>query len=1172
MLKVIGVHGPAGCEPKDPTFSVDHRTDRSIEWHDIPSQGGRSVTEDETVSSGSQNRETGTVGSHEDQHDKDHDEQPKDHDEQPKDHDEQPKDHDEQPSLREGAATTTSGSGNPGTVPEVHESETAHDDDRPEATRSRLKERMKELNCFYRISKIMKATDASIQNVLERIIDCIPPAMQYPEHTFVRLTIDADTYLSSDFRDGTWKMQRNITVNSRQAGSLEVFYTEGIPPFIGSPFMFEEGKMIDSITEILEKFLEKIEIERVMEQQKQQLEQLMSKHTGTGSINDPDTQPGWKIMIDQFIKSDPSLLFRITRKMLYYLSRNQNESLETLMVGLNGVMGPDLGESEWRGINMPNPKKDVETLKGVQDMIFEIARTSLTDEMISSLLSLWLQQEKARPLVLISHQRSVPLVEVINVLNRFKKDVDREGFIPPEDEISIRTNLLRRFFTDKLEYINVAKRFVRIGHIINLLDRVVGPSRGGGKLGGKASGIFLAERIIEQAAEHDECLRDVGFARGWYLTSDCLFDFIQYNALDEVAHVKYIDPNELRASQPYLEQVFKNGAFPSDILDGLKRILRDIGDKPIIVRSSSLLEDSFGSAFSGKYKSLFLANTGTNEERLVALMDAIGEVYASVFAPDPIEYRRERGLLDFDEEMGIIIQEVVGTKVGPYFLPAFAGVAFSNNEFRWSPRIQREDGMIRLVAGLGTRAVDRVANNYPVLVSPNRPEIKVNPLVEERIQYSQQEADVINLEMGKPQTVELGSLLSQYGEEYPLLSQIVSLHTDGELKPPMGMLFDPATSDMIITFSGIIDKGPFIPQMKKILSILKERIGTPVDVEFAHDGTRLYILQCRPQSQSTVSGKVIVPKNIPNPKKIFSASKYVTTGEITNIEYIVWVKARAYDELQGIEDMKMVARLVGMLNNTLPRRRFILMGPGRWGSRGDMKLGVPVNYRDINRTSLLIEIGRKKGNQLPELSFGTHFFQDLVEAMIQYLPLYPEDGKNMFNEVLLDTAPNRLGELVSDHRGLDHVIKVIRVRDIADGGSLTVAMDGDSNEALAYLVAPDHSAWRMHKAEDIANELNPGKYGVVALYIFGSTNEGTAGPESDIDLLIHTRGSSDQNADLSAWLAEWDHRLVDENEKRVGVRMDYILDVHNVTDQDIANKSSWATHISSPHSAARRLL
>jgi pyruvate,water dikinase len=98
-------------------------------------------------------------------------------------------------------------------------------------------------------------------------------------------------------------------------------------------------------------------------------------------------------------------------------------------------------------------------------------------------------------------------------------------------------------------------------------------------------------------------------------------------------------------------------------------------------------------------------------------------VYASTFGPDPIQYRAERNLLDFQEGMGVLIQEVVGTHIGDYFLPAFAGVAFSHNEFRWSPRIKREDGLVRLVPGLGTRAVDRLGDDFPDprLARPARP-------------------------------------------------------------------------------------------------------------------------------------------------------------------------------------------------------------------------------------------------------------------------------------------------------------------------------------------------------------------------------------------------------------------------------------------------------------------
>ena len=174
-----------------------------------------------------------------------------------------------------------------------------------------------------------------------------------------------------------------------------------------------------------------------------------------------------------------------------------------------------------------------------------------------------------------------------------------------------------------------------------------------------------------------------------------------------------------------------------------------------------------GAAFSGKYKSLFIANQGSKKERLDALQDAIAEVYASVFGPDPIEYRAEKGLIDVHEEMGIMIQEVVGTRVGKYFLPAFAGVAYSNNEFRWSSRIKRDDGLVRMVAGLGTRAVDRVGDDYPVLVAPGQPGLKVNVTADEVIRYSPRKMDAINLETNTFDTIPIVDLLRAYGEPVP---------------------------------------------------------------------------------------------------------------------------------------------------------------------------------------------------------------------------------------------------------------------------------------------------------------------------------------------------------------------------------------------------------------------
>ena len=269
--------------------------------------------------------------------------------------------------------------------------------------------------------------------------------------------------------------------------------------------------------------------------------------------------------------------------------------------------------------------------------------------------------------------------------------------------------------------------------------------------------------------------------------------------------------------------------------------------------------------------------------------------------------------------------------------------------------------------------------------------------------------------------------------------------------------------------------------------------------------------------------------------------------------------------------MMSIAKIVGELNIRLPKRKFILMGPGRWGSRGDIKLGVPVQYREINNAAVLIEVAYRKGGYQPELSFGTHFFQDLVEADINYLPLYPGQGGTVFNETLLNVSENRLSEFVKVNDDLKDVVKLIRVADIAEGGNLVMVMDGEANEAIAYLVPPDHSSWRMSKVKEIAERLDPALYGVVALYLIGSTKEHTTGPGSDIDLLVHFRGNADQQERLLGWLDEWSVRLAKENRERTGYVAEGLLDVHLVTDQDIAERTSWAVHIGSPYGAAKEI-
>jgi hypothetical protein len=665
----------------------------------------------------------------------------------------------------------------------------------------------------------------------------------------------------------------------------------------------------------------------------------------------------------------------------------------------------------------------------------------------------WMRMENTRFLTSAAEKRDVTLFHMSEALQRFSMLPEAQRNLAPEERMAIRVSLIRRFFTEDLDYVGVVKKHVTVSDFSRILRHTVGPATGNGKLGGKAAGLFRAERILESAKNDKIVLRNLRTPKTWYVTSDGILEFIHHNALEELLSIKYSDPSEIRQEFAYLRQIFKNSLLPSEILNGLSNALDDLGDVPLVVRSSSLLEDSIGSAFAGKYKSFFVANQGTKKERLEALADAIVEVYASVFAPDPIEYRRERGLLDFNEEMAVLIQEVVGTRVGDFYFPAYSGVAFSRNEFRWSPRIRRDDGVIRLVTGLGTRAVDRIGEDYPVLLSPGQPGLKVNLTIEDIIRYAQKSVDVVNLSTRRFETVGFDRLVREHTRDYPALSYIISLYEEGNLTPPVGTMINIDEQYPVVTFQRLINQSPFVPQMRTILQILESELGFPVDIEFAYEGDiqTPCLLQCRPQSHGKGYQDVRIPAGLPEADVVFTAGKFVTSGAVRGIDYLVYVDPAAYDALGSMEALVDCGRVVGVLNQKLPPKRFILMGPGRWGSRGDIKLGIRVGYSDINNTAMLVEIARTRSGYVPDLSFGTHFFQDLVEADIKYLPLYPDDPGIVFNEGFFRLGHNQLRKLVPDAAGLEDVIRVIRVGRERQGAAFTVLMDGDADRAIGFL-------------------------------------------------------------------------------------------------------------------------
>jgi len=399
-----------------------------------------------------------------------------------------------------------------------------------------------------------------------------------------------------------------------------------------------------------------------------------------------------------------------------------------------------------------------------------------------------------------------------------------------------------------------------------------------------------------------------------------------------------------------------------------------------------------------------------------------------------------------------MIQEVVGTRIGKYYLPTWAGVALTHNELRWSPRIRREDGLLRLVPGLGTRAVDRLADDYPVLAAPGQPGLRVNVTPEEVARYSPRKIDVLNLESNAFETIERHPFLSQVGLQYPGLTSLLSLYERDHIRRPRVPDLAFERDNLVFTFEGLLHDGAFIERMRSLLRLLSESLGYPVDLEFACDGKDFYLLQCRQQSHAPDAAPAAIPQNIPRSQLLFSAHRYVSNGTVPDITHIVYVDPEAYGRLPELGALRDVGRAVSRLNKLLPRRRFALMGPGRWGSRGDIRLGVTVTYADINNTAVLIEIARKLGHYQPELSFGTHFFQDLVESSIRYLPLYPDDEGVAFQEEFFRASENALPRLLPEFSGLAETIKVIDVPAVTGGRVLRILMNADRDEAVGFLV------------------------------------------------------------------------------------------------------------------------
>lgn len=1039
-----------------------------------------------------------------------------------------------------------------------------------------LTERAKELTCLYAVEEILRTPDADVKEVCERIVQAVPPGWQFPEICVTKIFLEGREYGPGDFEETPWKLSATICQQENPVGTITVYYTREMPAADIGPFLNEEKKLIETIADRLNHYLTYKKMKHLFQEYR------------VGVRENSDSRRGdWEAVLDLIRQTDHALFLRISNKMLNHLCWSGIEEAEELRKAdeTREIAGGIPFENGAKGGRL-NRLLDFST--EFTERIYWIAANHLSSEEILSRIQMWIQEDKLGTL-LRTVRRRLPLAEVSSALLRYFFTTREETCNRYPLARGLKVLLIECILSSRLDYIDRAKEYVDIEDLYHLLQKVVYSADSHGKLGGKSAGLFLASRILDKTGTGAGSVGQLIVPKTWYLSSDMMLEFIHYNNMDEIIEQKYKDIERVRLEYRHVIDMFRQTVFPPEIVNKLSAVLDDFGDRPVVVRSSSLLEDRTGCTFIGDYKSVFLGNRGDREKRLGDLMRAIAEIYASNFGPEPIERRAEFGLLELSEQMGIMIQEVVGKRVGKYFLPVYSGIARSRNEFRWSREIKGEDGVIRLMPGLGTRSPNGTGEEHPVLVVPGRPALEVNGTVEDRIRRAPKKIDVINLETNELETLDMGEFIEQFGDEYPQAELVVSGQKNGQICAlERGAKLK--KSDVVVTFEGLITRSPFVPQIREVLETLEGKLGRPVEIEFAADGENVYLLQQRNQSLSRVPRPAPIPKDLERRDVVFSANRYVSNGKVTNITHVVYLDQAAYEGLYEPEHRRDVELALRDLNKLLPKRQFLIMLPGRLSVEGNGGGVGEINYSQYNNAAVLVEMLKPGSTGDSALSVGVNFLQDIVEADISYLPVFPDDEDTVFNRRFLMGAQNLLPELLPRYEHVGGALRVIDVPGAAGGKTLQVLMNAELGEAVGLLAAAgsdleapseeeifdnghpeNYWRWRQRMAEKIAAHLDPAGYGVQGIYVFGSTKNGTAGPASDIDILIHFRGSDAQREKLNQWLEGWSLCLDEINYLRTGYRSGGLLDCHIVTDEDIKRKSSYAVKINAVTDAARPL-
>ena len=591
-----------------------------------------------------------------------------------------------------------------------------------------------------------------------------------------------------------------------------------------------------------------------------------------------------------------------------------------------------------------------------------------------------------------------------------------------EDGQRLKENILRCLLGNKTTRLALCRKYFSMRDLLYIKNREIGT----GCVGGKAAGMLLARNILRDEASELYRTR-IEPHDSYYIGADVFYTYGVQNGLWS-SRIRMVEAADYLEYAEPIRELLLNGTFMPSIKEQFLSMLEYFGQSPIIVRSSSILEDGFGNAFAGKYESVFCPNQGSLKERYDVFERAVKQVYASTVNPDAIKYRAERKLLDRDEQMALLVMRVCGDVHGNYYYPHIAGVGHSKNLYLNKQNASAENkGMLRLVFGMGTRAVDREADDYARLLNMDNPTAPPMVAYGDEYKYSQHKMDAIGLKDNEFETIRVDGIDKRDLKADPSLFMEPDYPTVSRLRE-MGL--STADAPNILNFRKLLRSTDFTDVMTEVMRVLEEKYSYPVDIEYAcnfdQDGNyRVNLLQCRPLQTRGVGAAGVMP----NVKEFYfrTSGNFMGGNVCLPIRYAVMVQVEPYLDLPEQRKYQ-VARKLGELNNLLRDEGTILLGPGRWGTTIP-SLGVPVHFMEINRFDCIAELAYSSHGLRPELSYGSHFFQDLVEAGSFYVALYPGEDGCVFQDALFADCENVYAQLMPSDTE-DGMADVIRVYDL----------------------------------------------------------------------------------------------------------------------------------------------